>query len=201
MKLDVSRPETGACAEGRRQRVSVCGQAARAGCAGSVCGQAARAACAGSICGQAARAASAGSVRGCGARMGAARARTEGDLALLQGMVDVEGDLLLLPVETQLHKVPPGWQVRRRPMRRAAGAQQPHPPVLGELELGDALVHLVRLAQYEVARVGALIVRAHLRTSPAQRSRSRQAHGMVCPHLISTTRAPRRSASTGGRRT
>ena len=47
-------------------------------------------------------------------------------------------------------------------MRRAACAEQAHAPVLGELELGDAFVHLVRLTQNEVARVGVLVVCPHV---------------------------------------
>ena len=70
--------------------------------------------------------------------------------------------LLLLPVEAQLDQVPPVGLVRRRAVCRAARAEQAHAPILGELKLGDPLVHLVRLAKDEVARVGVLVVCPHI---------------------------------------
>ena len=44
----------------------------------------------------------------------------ERDVPLLQHMIDVEGDLLLVPVEAQLDEVPSILLVRRRTVRRAA---------------------------------------------------------------------------------
>ena len=87
----------------------------------------------------------------------------EGDVPLLQHSVHVEGHLLLVPLEAQLHQVPPVGLVRRRAVGGAAGAEEAHPAVLGELELRDALVHLVALAEDEVPRVGVLVVGAHVK--------------------------------------
>ena len=70
--------------------------------------------------------------------------------------------LALLPVEPQLDVVPLVRDVRRRAVRDALRAEQPHLPVLGELELRHPLVHLVRLAEDEVAGVGAAVVGAHV---------------------------------------
>ena len=86
----------------------------------------------------------------------------EVDVPLLALVVHVEVHPLVLPVESQLDKVPPVGHVRRGAVRGAAGAEEAHPAVLGELELRDALVDLVRLAEDEVARVGALVVGAHV---------------------------------------
>mmetsp|Transcript_53473 Transcript_53473/g.122887 ORF Transcript_53473/g.122887 Transcript_53473/m.122887 type:complete len:264 (-) Transcript_53473:294-1085(-) len=87
---------------------------------------------------------------------------SERDLSLLQLPVDVEGDRLAHPIEAEFDEIPLVRHVRRCAVRGAAGAEEAHLAVLGELELRHALVHLVRLAQDEVARIRALVVGARV---------------------------------------
>jgi hypothetical protein len=61
--------------------------------------------------------------------------------------------LLLRPVEGEVDPVPDVRHVGHGAVRRAARAEQAHVALFCELKLSDATVHLVRLAEDEVARV------------------------------------------------